>query len=392
MTVENESPLITKYRPATLEDLVGQDSTVKVLRPKLKTGKSNYFVTGHTGGGKTTISRIIAKYAMCETGDGCGKCKSCVRWVNGTHPDYMEHDCTNSSKKEDVQTVLQVAAMQPQFGRFRVILLDEVHGLSTAAASALLKPIEEPPKRTFFILATNEATKVKETIRNRATPITLQPIPVKALAEYLTTVSSKEGAKVPASVCLAVAEASGSMREALSLLSGVISFCQSSKKLDEEELLKQINENVLNTGGLEDFSIAINCVMGMILGKPARVVQALGSITSAISAANKVCYYSQYAIDYLCKAKGTAVMPWGENKKAIDIIVQECAKNNVTLTITRLYNVLESAVKARGQLQAFTCPEKSVLTMFYTEAALRNVIAVSAAPETVVEKKKKKEK
>ena len=87
--------LAVKYRPQTLDDVVGQQHVVSQLKGMFSKGKmpNSFLLTGPTGLGKTTLARIIARYINCEKPDTekhapCGECHNCE--FEQDHPDVGE--------------------------------------------------------------------------------------------------------------------------------------------------------------------------------------------------------------------------------------------------------------------------------------------------------------
>jgi DNA polymerase III subunit gamma/tau len=192
---EKRIGLINKYRPHKLEDLVGQKKVASAVKGMITTGNvpPAILLVGTTGTGKTTTARLIARYLMCEKGTACGKCESCkLSLDHGGHPDYLEHNCASEGGKDFVKSIATVATLHPTIGRLRVIVLDEVHGLSPSARESLLKPLEEPPEHTLWILATTEAHAIKDSLKGRCNTLTLTPVAEEDLIPYLKNVLENE--------------------------------------------------------------------------------------------------------------------------------------------------------------------------------------------------------
>src|SRR6476660_2323497 len=89
-----------KYRPQTFSDVIGQEPIVQTLRNAAEAGTlaHAYLFTGSRGVGKTTLARLLAKAANCQTmknGDPCGKCDICLAISNGTSLDIIEIDAAS---------------------------------------------------------------------------------------------------------------------------------------------------------------------------------------------------------------------------------------------------------------------------------------------------------
>src|SRR3990172_7606163 len=137
----------TKYRPRSLNKIVGNVKTVDVLRGMLKKDRipSAIMFTGPSGCGKTTLARALYNHLLCEKGSACGKCETCIRKDD---TDLVEINAANARGIDEMRSVIEQARFKPQYSRKRVIILDELHNATPQAQEALLKPLEEPPADT----------------------------------------------------------------------------------------------------------------------------------------------------------------------------------------------------------------------------------------------------
>ncbi|MCW8884187.1 MAG: AAA family ATPase, partial [Motiliproteus sp.] len=136
--------LARKWRPATFEQMVGQEHVLKALVNALDSGRLHhaYLFTGTRGVGKTSIARLFAKSLNCEQGVGaspCGQCSPCREISEGRFVDLIEVDAASRTKVEDTRELLENVQYAPTQGRFKVYLIDEVHMLSSHSFNALLK-------------------------------------------------------------------------------------------------------------------------------------------------------------------------------------------------------------------------------------------------------------
>jgi DNA polymerase III subunit gamma/tau len=198
LTYEIYEPLVTRYRPKILEDLVGQDDVVAQIQGMIATKRisRSYLIQGIYGSGKTTIARILARYLNCASpsadGHPCGTCKSCERMDKGNHPDVIEINAADARGIDDIRAIIATAIYKPQ-SNFRFYILDEVHQLTSQAMSSLLKLLEEPPASTIICLVTTNPEKLLDTIVSRCVQICISKVEIPACTYLLWKVATAEG-------------------------------------------------------------------------------------------------------------------------------------------------------------------------------------------------------
>lgn len=222
--------LARKWRPRRFQEMVGQETTLRMLENALDQQRLHhaYLFTGTRGVGKTTLARILAKCLNCETGvtsKPCGSCHNCSAIDAGQFLDLFEIDAASRTKVEDTRDLLDNVLYPPTQGRYKVYLIDEVHMLSNHSFNALLKTLEEPPEYVKFLLATTDPKRLPITILSRCLQFHLKRIPIERITAHLQHVCDQEkmAYEPPAFAQLAKA-ADGSMRDALSLLDQAIAY------------------------------------------------------------------------------------------------------------------------------------------------------------------------
>jgi len=223
--------LYRTYRPARLDDVVGQDHVTDPLRRALENDRvaHAYLFSGPRGCGKTSTARILARSLNCEKGptpDPCGECQSCLDLAaNGPGSiDVIELDAASHGGVDDTRDLRERAMFAPASSRYKIYIIDEAHMVTTAGFNALLKLVEEPPEHVRFIFATTEADKVLPTIRSRTHNYTFRLVSARTLQQHLATVCEAEGVPAEANALALIARAgAGSVRDSLSILSQVIS-------------------------------------------------------------------------------------------------------------------------------------------------------------------------
>ena len=232
MSTEQESPfkrhepLYLKYRPQSLEELVGQEGVFRTLANAIDHNRLShaYLFTGPRGTGKTSSARILAKSLNCKTAGKptvtpCQTCSCCVEITTGNSPAVFEIDAASNNSVDDARQLIERAPLKAVGGEFKVYIIDECHMLTKEAFNALLKTIEQPPPGVVFILATTEEHKVLPTIVSRCQRLMFKLINQEALTAHLTSVAEKEGIEIESEAIALIARRSGGgLRDALSNL------------------------------------------------------------------------------------------------------------------------------------------------------------------------------
>ncbi len=217
--------LYRKWRPITWDEVIGQEHVVQTLRNAVTSNRvaHAYLFAGPRGTGKTTMARILAKAVNCLDEDlaqrPCNQCAHCQAVNQGRFLDLIEIDAASNTSVDDVRDLRDRINFSPNQGRYKVYIIDEVHMLSTAAFNALLKTLEEPPPHAIFILATTEVHKIPATVLSRCQRHEFRRIPVREIVDNLRKLAEEEKIKVePEALSLVARQATGSMRDAISLL------------------------------------------------------------------------------------------------------------------------------------------------------------------------------
>jgi DNA polymerase III subunit gamma/tau len=226
--------LARKYRPATFDDLIGQDAMVRTVSNAFETDRvpQAWILTGVRGVGKTTTARILARALNYELPDGSITSPTikmpvlgvhCQAIMESRHIDVIEMDAASHNGVDDVRQINEAIRYAPVSARYKVYILDEVHMLSTAAFNALLKTLEEPPPHAKFVFATTEIRKVPITILSRCQRFDLRRVDAGSLVAHLQRIAGQEAIEVePEAFALIARAAEGSVRDALSLLDQAI--------------------------------------------------------------------------------------------------------------------------------------------------------------------------
>ena len=220
-----------KYRPQNFNTVIGQSHITTTLKNAINNNKlaHAFLFCGPRGVGKTTCARILAKTINCENktsdGEACNTCNSCVSFDRGNSFNINELDAASNNGVDAMKDLIDQVRFQPQAGRYKVYIVDEVHMLSSSAFNAFLKTLEEPPAHAIFILATTEKHKILPTILSRCQIFDFKRITTNDTVTQLETITEKENIQAEKAALHVIAQKSeGCMRDALSILDKIVSF------------------------------------------------------------------------------------------------------------------------------------------------------------------------
>jgi DNA polymerase-3 subunit gamma/tau len=220
-----------KYRPQNFNTVVGQSHITTTLKNAINNNKlaHAFLFCGPRGVGKTTCARILAKTINCENktpdGEACNTCNSCVSFDHGNSFNINELDAASNNGVDAIKDLIEQVRFQPQAGRYKVYIVDEVHMLTSHAFNAFLKTLEEPPAHAIFILATTEKHKILPTILSRCQIFDFKRITTNDTVTQLESITEKESIQAEKAALHVIAQKSeGCMRDALSILDKIVSF------------------------------------------------------------------------------------------------------------------------------------------------------------------------
>ena len=160
-----------KYRPRSLSEVIGQKVNVELLQERLLNPYQAMIFYGSSGCGKTTTARALAKDMNAE---------------------LIELDAAANNSVDNAREILEYVGRRALSGAYKFVVLDECHLLSRQAWNALLKTIEEPPKRVVFIFCTTEYKALPPTILGRSQLFKFYPLSAGELRELYDRVSISE--------------------------------------------------------------------------------------------------------------------------------------------------------------------------------------------------------
>jgi len=252
--------LYRKYRPQKLEDVLGQETNIEIIKNAAKADRIGqaYIFYGSRGTGKTTTARLIAKLLNCEKrrndpafaklGEPCNECRECREIDAQTSFDVIEIDAASNRGIDEIRNLKESIKTSPATAAHKVYIIDEAHMLTGAAFNALLKTLEEPPKHAVIVLATTEFEKLPPTITSRAQRFVFKKPSKETIVAKLSSIAKSEKIAIDdAALEVIAAAAEGSFRDAESLLDQMTSLGKKIALDDAERLtgrtgLKKVHE------------------------------------------------------------------------------------------------------------------------------------------------------
>jgi len=317
--------LYLKWRPVTFDEVVGQDHVTYTLRNALITGRVGhaYLFAGPRGCGKTTMARVLAKAVNCLVDDPsqrpCNQCQNCVAVNEGRFLDLIEIDAASHTGVDDVRDLRDRIAFSPNEGRYKIYIIDEVHRFSGAAFDALLKTIEEPPAHAIFILATTEIHKVPQTILSRCQRFEFRRIPLTEIVDRLQALVDYENMQAePAALELVARQATGSLRDAISLLDQLLNE-------PGDVLILQTAQAILGTATSEAvLSLTASIISGDTAGGLELINSTLDQGTDPRQLASQMVEYLRQVM--LIQTGGAALLAASEGAERLSAISEQASQ------------------------------------------------------------------
>ena len=187
-----------EYRPKKLSELIGQDDLVNEIRAGMSERiPCAVLLCGESGAGKSTIGKILKLAVNCTHGVFGEPCAECIE--NEQLINFIERNCADLGTVEDMRGLLPGLSNYPNYGRLRVILLDEAHGLGPKAQEALLLPTERGEEPNLFILCSTDPTKIKSTVKRRCSIFNVPNLKDNDIGTLVASVMAQAGKTVDTS-------------------------------------------------------------------------------------------------------------------------------------------------------------------------------------------------
>ncbi len=174
----------------------------------------SYLFSGPQAIGKKTLALAFAQALICETGQACGACPSCLKMLHGTHPDiHLVATEAQFIRIDVIRGIQDQMTFKPLEGRKRIFIIDDADKMNEQAANALLKTLEEPSANNILVLVTTRPYWLPQTILSRCRHVRFNPLPAETVIRFLTEQRQMDASRAQ----ILAALSGGSIGEALSL-------------------------------------------------------------------------------------------------------------------------------------------------------------------------------
>ncbi len=165
-----------------LSEIKSQERATDILKASVSEKKiaHAYLFIGPDGVGKHSAAIEFAKLVNCalKKNDNCGKCASCTKIKNTTHPDIFIISAEEGQRIIPIDKIRELSSrlsLKPFEARYRVAIID-AQSLNEESSNALLKTLEEPGPDMVFILIAVNASALSDTIVSRCQVVRFRPL------------------------------------------------------------------------------------------------------------------------------------------------------------------------------------------------------------------------
>jgi DNA polymerase III gamma/tau subunit len=353
-----------KYRPTTLDKVIGNEKVVTRLKGIIKSGKvpKAMLFVGPSSSGKTTLARAFGA-------DLFGVAK-----VRG-HMDWHESNAANNRTIDDMRDLLKVVKLQPKQAPRRIFFIDEAQQITGPAAQVLLKPIEEPPPKTRFILGSMEPEKLLQAVKNRCTQFVLEGYTKDEVIKYCKRIRKGEGMDYMTDDQLGVVaeNSNGELRSAAGVMQAVYQYVsgldKSPKKINDNDI-----QEALSSAESIDDAVAVKYLAAIYSNKPKAMQRALLDISDPFKVLQKVVEMNNWLLNKECLGVDQHKAVWNSKQK-FELLgaIKEYAKLDPKKVINAYAAVNEHMVDMKMRASGFLVPETALMsvTAFKAIASLK---------------------
>ncbi len=351
--VEEQTAFHLKYRPRTMDRIIGHEAVTSKLNGILKTKKfpSALAFFGPPSAGKTTLARAFTAAVN-----------------GGLGPDYKEVNAADERGIDDVRELVKTSKFRPQTNK-RIIFIDEAHQLvsNNAAAQAFLKALEEPSPSTMWILGSMEQSKftsstVGKAMLTRCIQFQLEQHTNSDLMKQALRIARGEGmdyliTEDKAILKKIVLAANAEMRTLANLMQQVSMHVDAMekrpKKLSEDVILEVVDANTVK----ED-KLAVDFMIGLLTNKYAMLHRATLDVSDQFKFMQSVSWISKFMLDnaVLNGQRHPKVWASAQSKEVL------AATKELKLPLGHLAGINSMIVKVKSQALGFQMPATDLLT------------------------------
>lgn len=144
-------------------------------------------ICAEQGAGKEQFAHSLAHTILCQQKqvNACGQCQSCKLFGAGSHPDFIQLFPEKTIGIDAVRQAIQTLTGKAYMSGPQVLVIHQAHLMTTAAANALLKTLEEPTSSTYLLLLTESPQHLLPTVLSRVEKVALPAAPNDQLLDWL---------------------------------------------------------------------------------------------------------------------------------------------------------------------------------------------------------------
>lgn len=354
--VEDNRDFDQKYRPTTLDKVIGNEKVVTRLKGIIKSGKypKALLFVGPSSAGKTTLARALVADMF-----------KVPAVPSASVSDYHESNAASTRKIDDIRDLLKVVKLRPRTGPRRVFFIDEAQQITGDGAQAILKPLEEPPPQTMFILGSMEPEKLLTAMKNRCTQFVLEGYTKDEVIKYVKRIRKGEGMDyVTDDQCGVVAENSnGELRAAAFIMQGVSQYIAGLDKAPKKIKDTDIMEALSSMESIDD-AVALKYLIAIYAQKPKAMQKALLDTSDPYRVLQKVVTMNNWLLNKEALGVESHKNVWysKQNQELLDG-VKQFAKIKEKKRIQAFAAVNEHMVNMKMQASGFLVPETALMSV-----------------------------
>ena len=194
-----ETVLVVSKRPCSFDKVIGQDTLIRSIRSRIEKGRmpKAWLFSGPSGGGKTTLARILAVSLQQEDYSDFGNFPPSDNPIESSSMssyDIHEINAAQHNKIDDIAEIIEISQYAPNAGsRYKIFIWDEAHRITTQAQQLLLKPTEDATNRAVWIFCTTEPGKLNLTLKRRCARYEVSELDARGIRVLLMRVGKAAG-------------------------------------------------------------------------------------------------------------------------------------------------------------------------------------------------------